>query len=1003
MLSEIGDLDQFIPRVLDMVAEVTGVMSCSFFEIDLQGTIWLRYWHHDGKSYIPAELIALDSQKYSLVRSLAEGFQVPEDYLGIPALATGTCLVDHVKGTSVPEYDRFALQTGWELELNIGVGAGGVRDVTLCLYRGREDSFTPEEVAFAESIAKYIRLAWTIVKAAESSQNAALALERESKALAKAAAIEKVNGLVRLCVDRLATTKDPREAILATLAVFAQEVAPLPAHDVALVEFTPEDDSIEVTAMFRSGQLIDLRGTALGQRFPVAQAEMIAPWKRIQTETFIWGLTSDETVLMPQVRDFHEAQGAKSVAYLPLRCAESTRGWVAFSMRSDTPPSSEVVSVLEILAQQVALALELERVGAIAQQVEEARLSELLALERGEAARARAADLERAHIAQQATIDAFQSIGELKEFAPTALRIVTSALGASQSAYFEHLEGQPIRLRHWCYGEIMAGPEYFCAAGEDVFAVYQELVAGFEVPTGHLGSDVRARTRPVVLDHEAGTSIERFDRFCCALGCDLELNVPLVANGKADGAFLIFRPNYEPFTREEIDLAASLSKQLAMGTQIARFAEQARDYELARLREESAVARLKMTEEANARIQTEIEERKKAEKAVRDYNELIVEVLNRVGTLSPEARFAKFIKDLMRKLGAHSASLYLYQATEDGKIFRALHEQDDYLIALKDARDLRFMDAWSEKYLPPLQGGEILFHGHAVILSEDSYQDYRFFYDREKIKSLLFIPMMFEGVFQGFVCFRWQDESKLTSFDEEFLRDTAHQILLAARIIAVVKVAETGTIFAERQRIARDLHDSVAQGFTGVILHLEAAASALDLGREETSRRHLSEARKAAKFGLAEARRSVYALRDEATSDNSFVDELVNWVSPHIAAAGIELRAESSGAPFGIDPNYSDVLLKIAREVATNVIKHARATHFFVDIKFSGPNLLIEFRDNGVGFDASQATKGFGLVGIRERTHSIGCHLSLSSELGVGTRLVLNCPFAESGSLERYD
>ena len=142
LLSEINDLDRLIPRVLEIVAEVTGATSCAFFENSSEGRIWLRYWYSNGTSYLPGDLANLDSEKFGVVRGLAEGFEAPPEYLGIPTTRTGVVELDHVKGTCIPEFDQFAVGTGWELELNIGVGVGGERDMTLCIYRGRELPFT---------------------------------------------------------------------------------------------------------------------------------------------------------------------------------------------------------------------------------------------------------------------------------------------------------------------------------------------------------------------------------------------------------------------------------------------------------------------------------------------------------------------------------------------------------------------------------------------------------------------------------------------------------------------------------------------------------------------------------------------------------------------------------------------------------------------------------------------------------------------------------------------
>lgn len=1003
MMNEIGELDQFVPRVLDLVAEATGSKSCAFFENSRDETIWLRYWHFEGMSYLPGDLVKLDPQKFGLVRNLAEGFRSPDDYLGIPTLTVGTVQIDHVNGTSVPEFDQFAVATGCELELNVGVGAGGVRDMTLCLYRGKESPFTQGEIAFAESIVKHIRIAWTIVKAAENARFASLALEREGRAKARTAAIEEINRIIRQCVDRMANAKHPREAIMETLGVIAREVHELGALDVGLMECNHPTNTIKCTALFRGGLWTDVSDSPLGREFSLNQPELVGPWEKIQSEKFVWGLTSDEAVLIPEVRAYHESFGAKSVAYVPLRCGNTMGGFIGFSLSREDPPSKEIVGLLRILADQVALALELERVGAIAKQVEESRLNEFIALERVEATRRRAAEHERASRAQQAVIDALPKIQNFDELASTVLGIVSKAFGATSSAYFEHLEGEPIRLCYWYRnGEIIEplnGREW----PPEISEVYRELKQGFTVPDEHLGSSWRDRTDPVVLDHGAGTAIERFDRFCCGLGCDVELNIPLVVAGRADGAFLIFRPSGSTFSPDEISLAESLANQLAMGIQVSRLVEQARDFEVARLnevvareREESALARLKMVEETNRAIRREIEERSRAERIVRGHANLISEVLNRISREpSPEEHLAGILESLVRTLEIDSAAVFRYDPHTNRTIYELDYRAGTSVSELeKHQRRVKtsLSSSWDDYHLDALKAGRILLHDEHELREHPSFAPYRNGLYARGIREVLSAPMFSGTGFLGFFALRSHQPGFFAGLDQLFIEAMASQASLAIQMLLLHRRGEHAAVMEERNRIARDLHDSLAQGFTGVIINLEAASSALDSDRPDIASTHVEAANLAARSGLEEARRSVLALRHSPTWGAKYEDALLECIRALTKATAIQVEVRAVGRAYPIPGVIGDGILRIVQEAVTNVIRHASAKNIDLNVVYTADLFMVSIGDDGLGFDLNTTPPGLGIRGMVERGRAFGCDVLITSTVGTGTRIDLRCP-----------
>lgn len=190
-------------------------------------------------------------------------------------------------------------------------------------------------------------------------------------------------------------------------------------------------------------------------------------------------------------------------------------------------------------------------------------------------------------------------------------------------------------------------------------------------------------------------------------------------------------------------------------------------------------------------------------------------------------------------------------------------------------------------------------------------------------------------------------------------------------------------VMAERTRMARELHDTLAQGFTGISLHLEAARQALegDLPRAET---HLTEARALARSSLAEARRSVHDLR---TSGDLRI-RLKRLIDDYARAGRLQVSLECKG-DLEIQEPVAGNLYRIVQESLTNIVKHADATQADVSLEMSQHSLSLRIRDNGRGFDPGAAASGYGLAGMRERARDMGAELSVESRSGGGATIHL--------------
>lgn len=197
-------------------------------------------------------------------------------------------------------------------------------------------------------------------------------------------------------------------------------------------------------------------------------------------------------------------------------------------------------------------------------------------------------------------------------------------------------------------------------------------------------------------------------------------------------------------------------------------------------------------------------------------------------------------------------------------------------------------------------------------------------------------------------------------------------------------------VMAERERLAAEIHDTLAQGFTSIIMLLQAAEP--QIGRDpDAARRQLGLAARTARENLAEARALVAAVPPAALGDSS-LDEAVRRLTDRI---GEELNVDTecvvSGSPRRLEARSEVVLLRAAQEGLANIRKHAKARQVTVSLSYRPSAVRLEVRDDGAGFDPELAS-GFGLRGMRDRAAQIDGTLDVRSAPGEGTTIAVEVP-----------
>lgn len=207
-------------------------------------------------------------------------------------------------------------------------------------------------------------------------------------------------------------------------------------------------------------------------------------------------------------------------------------------------------------------------------------------------------------------------------------------------------------------------------------------------------------------------------------------------------------------------------------------------------------------------------------------------------------------------------------------------------------------------------------------------------------------------------------------------------------------------VLQERQRLAREIHDTLAQGFISIVTHLEAAEQALGDGHTAVTGNHVSIAKSTARDSLKQARRVVDDLRPEPLEQATLPEAISHVAAQWQEKCGITAVTQITGIPCPLHPEAEVTLLRAAQEALTNVGKHAQASQVQLTLSYMGDTVILDVQDDGVGMNGRTAvsgakSSGYGLTAMRERISQLGGHLLIESEPGEGTTLVVDIPIGD--------
>ena len=280
-------------------------------------------------------------------------------------------------------------------------------------------------------------------------------------------------------------------------------------------------------------------------------------------------------------------------------------------------------------------------------------------------------------------------------------------------------------------------------------------------------------------------------------------------------------------------------------------------------------------------------------------------------------------------LRANRLLLWLRNLEDDLLRLHVVIENDQQVPPDPDHPGVRDPQAWKKSAFI-----EEMFFTKSPLVVDDIEHDsridpeFRQYLTDRGCKKFLTIPMCVSGEVRGFIGIWNAEQGAYRENEIELAQALAHHVILATHEQELVEQQRQAAILKERTRMARDIHDTLAQGFTGVIMQMEAAEEALLEEDPEHAVRHVRSAREIARESLGEARRSVHALRPQALEEAGFADALKAIIQNTTAGTSLHTDFCLEGEPRHLPAAVEESLLRIGQEALSNALKHAQPTQF---------------------------------------------------------------------------
>jgi signal transduction histidine kinase len=368
----------------------------------------------------------------------------------------------------------------------------------------------------------------------------------------------------------------------------------------------------------------------------------------------------------------------------------------------------------------------------------------------------------------------------------------------------------------------------------------------------------------------------------------------------------------------------------------------------------------------------------------------VVDRTKELATLNAIAAEVSQSLDLQKILNNALDEVLAVMEMESGQAFRLVEETEMLVSMAHRGLSEEFAQYTARLPLKASLAGQAAQEGRPVVRAVADYpeDDLKALAQREGLELVVCVPLMVHGRSVGAINLGTRSPRAVTSEELSLLAAIGHQIGVAVENAQLYEQAQQLAVIKERNRLARDLHDSVAQALYGVTLYAEAAARQLVSGDMDLATRHLCEIRDTAQESLREMRLLIFELRLPMLKEEGLVAALQARLDAVEGRVGLETKFKAN-LDGQLSSQIEEGLYRIAQETLNNALRHANARSVTVQLYQNGRSVILEVTDDGVGFDPAAAREqgGFGLRGMEERAARLGGNLIVQSSPGQGTRV----------------
>ena len=662
----------------------------------------------------------------------------------------------------------------------------------------------------------------------------------------------------------------------------------------------------------------------------------------------------------PEAAAFYRAHGHETVWYFPFRSGGAVTGCLVLALADNRPLCDIKCGTVQALAQQASLALQVVRLA------EEAKRG-AIACEREKAAQSLAGELAGANRLMRATLDELANTQDPGGFVKATLREVCHQ-AQSCSAHLFTYDTHSNRLTQF---GTMRGDVFYEGAHPDDPPSFREgfdadITPGFRRLLNREGIDW---TTADTSNSDTWPGVMEWHR---KMGHTAYASQVLMAGCKPIGLLGLTFQDRNPLPAGKIELIQILAQHMALALGLRQLTDHAREAAVSAERERAADHRACELAKINA--------------ALRNATDRLV-TETELGSF-----YGHLVQEAAQLLGADSAHLTvvdegLTSLRTLAYLKHGLLSVPDYPIQLSmsqiSSATNRFCQSRDLQYLNLDQDHELFSRG-AVEFHRNSGH-----------RTLAAVPLVWSDRCMGYIGLAWVDELRLDSAQQELLQALAQHATLAVHLMRLADRVRRGAIFEERVAMAREMHDTLLQGFTGITLQLRALLKGTL--RDPEQMHDLLEAIEAeATRSVREARRAVGDIRGNEPGAADLVTALQELVQSESTRTSAHLCWKLEGEPRELPGAVAESVFRIGREALSNAIRHSSADCIEVSLSLTPRSLRMSVVDNGRGFNRTSEMTGdqghWGLVGMEERAAHLRGQCRIVSEFGGGTTVSIEIP-----------